>query len=197
MTNLYISLYDEPNPERFAELMICLNINIKNKNIDRIIILSECDLVLDFKKITLIKINKRPTFNDIFDVVNSLTGEGDINIIANSDIYFTDLPKLPQRGECFALTRWNINYGEATFFNRKDSQDCWLFRNKIKPMDADFNLGHPGCDNALAEIISKAGYIISNPSLTLRTYHLHNDEKREWHNLQPIEKKYLLLPPCL
>lgn len=195
MTNLYISLYDEPNPERFAELMICLNINIKNKNIDRIIIFAETSLALDFEKVQVIKLQNRVKFNNIFMFVNIISGADDINIIANSDIYFTDFPKLPEHHECFALTRYDILQGISTFFNRRDSQDVWIMRGPIKQIDAPFFLGQGGCDNSLAFLLRQAGYNVSNPSLTIRTYHLHETQKRNWH-LQPlIPEPYLLLDP--
>src|SRR5689334_21979810 len=108
--------------------------------------------------------NDRPTFKDFFSLINQVTDEDDINIIANTDIYFDDesiwlIKKWLQKDECFALSRWDIYFdGKPQHFNRRDTADVWIFKGKIKDIpDCDFTLGIPGCDNAICERIQRAG----------------------------------------
>ncbi len=200
--NLYISLYHEQNPNRQAELERCLDINLSNPLIDRIFIFEETghSFFVEHEKITLVQCSIRPTFEFIFGVVNVFSGLEDLNIIANSDIFFKqdDIAHMAWHikwNKCFALTRWNMVGDEAVFFGRLDSQDTWIFKGRIRPMNANFKIGWPGCDNCIAYSIQQAGYEITNPSLSIKSYHLHKDEHRVWHGSAPYMQPYLLLEP--
>lgn len=124
--------------------------------------------------------------------------EGNVNIVANSDIYFESLPVLPKSNQVFALTRYEVKKnGPIIFVNRSDCQDSWLFRGKIQiPKFADFWPGLPGCDNRIAAELKAIGYDILNPSLTIKTFHLHEGDKsydgsrkvnRPYHFIKPTE----------
>lgn len=201
MTNLFISYYKASTPERQEEIDFCLKANCENPLIDWIYILSECEMSdeLDHRKIChYINVNKKPTYDDFisavnkthnFDTINFKYSELQINIISNADIIFDQtllhLDKLKEN-DCWALSRWEMNpkYEKhpeqiQTF---GDSQDCWMFRGKIKQLDkADFPMGKMGCDNRIAYEIKKAGYNISNPSRTIHTWHLHNSGVRGYN----------------
>lgn len=123
----------------------------------------------------------RPTFNELF----SLCLPDHINVIANSDIYFDDEGIAHMRtiapGQCFALSRWDIHTDHsARLYNHADSADTWVFFGKPQGINAPFTMGVPGCDNSLAWLIKEAGYRISNPSLTIRSYHLHRVNWRSY-----------------
>jgi hypothetical protein len=86
MITLYISLYQVKDEQRKNEILSCLNANLINKQINKIVILNE-----DFEhdnlsspKIEMIKITKRPFFSDF----HSYLKNDSVNIIANNDIRF-------------------------------------------------------------------------------------------------------------
>src|ERR1035437_1076490 len=171
MNNLFICRYFEPNTERDKELQRCLNINLQLKDTHVHILNDEPN---------------RHTYNDIFEYINTKSGPDDINIIANSDIYFLDadiaLMQNIKPDECYALTRYDVQAdGSAIFLNRVDSQDCWVFKGPIKAIKADWFLGRPGCDNRLAFELQQAGYQVLNPSLTIKSYHIHLSQVKSYN----------------
>lgn len=143
----------------------------------------------------------RPKFSHFFTLINKVTKDDDINIIANTDIYFDDenieLIKNIRPEECYALARWDIYFdGKAQHFNRRDTADVWIFKGKIKNIpDCDFTLGLPGCDNAICERIQRAGYVVKNPSKDIRSYHLHLSGVRNYDRKVVVPKPYLLITP--
>ena len=123
----------------------------------------------------------RATFNEMF----ALCRPDAVNVIANSDIYFerTSLDLMDEicGNECFALSRWEpIKLGGHMLWDHPDSQDAWCFRGIPLGIDAPFTMGIPGCDNKLAWLIERAGYVVRNPSRTIRAYHLHNVQWRSY-----------------
>ena len=191
MTNLFISYYKAQTQERHEEIDKCFVENYSNKLIDRIYILCEGAVDLQFfdSKIKVIPVLQKPTYENFFEIVNEYSELQDVNIISNSDIIFDDtLLNLPQLGlnDCWALSRWEMNEKFEKHIHQiqiyGDSQDCWIFRGKIKSLDkSDFPLGKMGCDNRIAYEIKKAGYDISNPSKTIHTWHLHNTNVRGYN----------------
>jgi hypothetical protein len=181
MIRLLVNTYKSDSQARQIELDTCLQKN----------------LYLPF--LTIHDIQPRPTYNDYFEVISKLIDNGDFSnddifVIANSDIYFDEtllLANQIKQGEVYALTRYDIKRGQSRFFDRADSQDVWIFRGGIKPIDgADFNLGVGGCDNRISYLLSKAGYTVTNPSLSIKTYHLHESGVRTFDY-----KKHKVIPP--
>ena len=137
----------------------------------------------DDEKVIEIPVSRRPTYQDFFELVNRNTGDNDINIIANTDIYLENdieiLNYLDLKRKCFALTRWDVdNDGNVKLFFMEDSQDTWIFKGKIPKIKSDFQIGIPGCDARIAHEIFRAGVKISNPSFSIKTYHLHLSDFR-------------------
>lgn len=181
---LLVGVYNDPNEMRDEELKKCIDKNDKLVSIDEII-----------------PYQGRPSFNQLFKLGTSkLQSKMDITIIANSDIYFTNesIHLIKQHitpDTCFALSRWDIKNGNATLFNRADSQDVWVFQGDIPQMEgADFGLGIPGTDNAIAYILSKNGYRVLNPALTIKTYHLHESNVRNYDYTNKVPPPYKLVP---
>jgi len=162
--NLFINTYTDKNPERDKELQECLRLNKLNNP--------------SFK---IYNLPNRPTYREFFNVINLVTLPTDINIILNMDIY---LPENficnPTPGECYALSRWDIQPdGSAVHYNNSGSQDTWIFRGAIRMVEgANFTQGVPGCDNKIAYLLQEAGYVVTNPSTTIKTYHLHLVDSR-------------------
>jgi hypothetical protein len=126
---------------------------------------------------------------------------GDIIIISNTDIYpegadVLDIVDNLGANECYALARWDEDVnGNKTLLDRWDTADIWAFVSPIKPVDADFYLGWCGCDNAIAERLTRAGYKVSNPSRTIKFNHLHNSNVRNYSDKDRVPKPYLLITP--
>lgn len=189
--NLFINLYRDKNPIRQKELEKCLSLNLLNNKIKTIYAVIEnsfdaFDLVGD-NKISLIKSDRRPTYEDYFNLINRYASDDTVSAIANSDIYFDEngvklIEENIKEDECYVLSRWDIlPNGSISHYNRVDSQDTWVFKGKIKKIGyADFSLGLKGCDNRIAHEIEKAGYAVLNPSKTIRTYHIHNSNIRNY-----------------
>ena len=184
--NIFVSVYDEKHHGRKCELTDCLRRNqVSGANV----------IIVD-------ETNRRSTYQDYFDLINQTTGHDDINIIINSDIYFleSELQKLKslRPNECYALTRWDIYPdGAEIFLNRVDSQDCWIFRGKVRDVTGanNFGLGQPGCDNKMALLLRDAGYTVLNPSKTIKSYHMHNSKISYYTRNDAVPPPYLRLTP--
>lgn len=169
---LFFNYYDVPDPVRQSEIDRCLE---ENKKVFHVVM-----------------VFGRPNFNDLFN----MSVPNAINWYCNSDIYFTDSVlsyKDPEPKECYALTRYNLINGEPVFFNRKDSQDAWGFNGRVTGVNAGFSQGLWGCDNRLAHEIRLAGYTVKNPSLSIKTIHLHQNDNRNYKR----NKNNTVLPPYL
>jgi hypothetical protein len=190
---LFIAYYNDKNILRQQENDFCLKHNVNNNLITNVyLIIDNKNTIIpdDIKKsdkIKIIYIDSRPTFQTLFVIINKNTNKNDINILANTDIYFDDTLKLLytslKHDMCFALTRWDVNHDDSiTFLNHDYSQDTWIFRGQIKNenMEANFFQGIQACDNRVAYEIKNAGYKIYNPSKTIITYHLHKTNIRNY-----------------
>lgn len=203
MFNLFTSYFHDGNAARQEELREVLQRNIELKAIDRIYLLMDqpiekCVAVPCHKKITHIYLRSRPYYNTLFHLIGEVSSDDCWNCIANSDIYFDETIRLcPRYGTnvCLALTRYEVKANGVEFLNRKDSQDCWIFRGKPRGIKGDFVMGIPGCDNAIAWRFEQAGYRVINPSLTIRTYHLHRTNKRNYDVNNKVPQPYKLIPP--
>jgi hypothetical protein len=146
----------------------------------------------------------RPTYAYLF----SLCDPDRVNIIANSDIYFStksatqivEFYKDPANHRtCMALSRWEVQdhaqRESATLWDHRDSQDAWVFWGKPDVPCADFTLGIPGCDNRIAKVILDAGYTVINPSRTIKSYHLHVSGHRTYGTGRGGTKRDKIPPP--
>jgi hypothetical protein len=176
MITLFTSYYEN---YRKDDLLFSIQKNIENKYLDKIVIICENELNIENEKLVKISSTKKQqTFTDFFNLVNSFDNP-DISIISNSDMYMGDninLVNNMKENECYALTRYEEN--GHLYPSPHHSQDTWIFKGKIKEIWGDFALGIiRGCDNRIAYEIEKAGYIITNPCLTIKTFHKHTVRK--------------------
>ena len=192
MITYIIHWHKENNPARKAEFDYCAR-RIVNSGVN-LVVLAECKFPY---KATIINIDKRPTFADFINVANQYEG---VVIFGNTDIYPTnealELCKNIRNGDCYALSRYDIKDGQPVLFNRKDSQDIWVFRTPIAEIDADYYLGVGGCDNRFAYECRKAGYKIFNPSKDIQFIHVHQSNIRTYTKTDTVEPPYLTLEPC-
>ena len=183
MTRLFVSPYTDENQERNDELVYCLTENKK---------------VFD----EVIELEGWPTYSDYFKKINEVTKEDDVSVIANLDILFTEeclrqIEDSLKSNECYALSRWDKQPdGSLIHFNRSDSQDCWIVKGKPKDVpNCDFTAAKAGCDNAIAERLNSAGYIVLNPSKDIKTIHVHLSQVRNYNPKIKTERPYLLVLP--
>lgn len=130
----------------------------------------------------------RPTFGELFRLCKPAM----LNVIANADIFFDaqSLIKaqfdfgsvLDKKGQMVhALSRWDVDpTGVPMLWNHHDSQDTWIVYGGPHEVDAAYTMGVPGCDNALIYALQQAGFTVSNPSKSIRTYHLHLSNYRSY-----------------
>lgn len=210
MTNviLFQSIYVDKDPVRNAELIACRAKNhallaagviTKIKYLNWIQDEMPLDVKSDLEKRMFVLVTEnRPTYKDFMDLFEYDT----VNIIANSDIYLDETIGYVQDlifNHCWALCRWDVNAdGSSTHYNHCDSQDTWIFYSQV-PRElkarSNFNLGIPGCDNSIAHQIETCGYIVSSPSLTIRTHHLHLSGIRNYTREQTVPPPYKLFWP--
>lgn len=200
MVNLLISFYEDSNIVRQKELSEALQLNLENRLIDRIFLVSEqTSISIVDKKIEIVRVDIRPTYNDFFRLTHKYSN--DINIIANSDIWFDEenIQKLKdyrwRHREVFALTRWTT---KNEFYGHPFSQDCWIINGRIETLEqANFSLGKPGCDGKISYLLSNSGYQVRNPSLSIKSYHNHFSEIRKYTTQDTLPKPYKNLTPTL
>ena len=203
--NLFTQHLESSNKERDSEYQICREKNKNNNYIDNFI---------------TIKQNGYLKYNSFFKMTESYPD--DINILANSDIFFDDsisICRNIRKNDCLAITRRELfigpDYIEDSALTKipstmkTDTQDVWIFKGRVrKSVYGDISLGYPGCDNRIAWEIKNAGYKIMNPCEDIRIYHLHeegrlaciglgknstNNKRSEKHR---IRGNYLFLPIC-
>jgi|688.fasta_scaffold46866_2 hypothetical protein len=220
--NLFVNYYTDKNPERQKEIDFCFEQNLNNEkfNCCYVIINGEDSKKYDgiiSRTIQRDKIlhrrvmQERPTYNDYFDITERYFNQPDnINIICNSDIVICkDTMEVIEQyvntsNKALALSRWDVsdmsNYqSNAVLFNRADSQDTWIFKGGVPNVEgADFTMGIAGCDNSIAYLLESAGYSLVNPSLSIKTYHIHLSNIRNYingENIQRVPPPYVLVPP--
>jgi hypothetical protein len=162
MVHLFINSFKHRDPARNAELAEALKLNQSCGQIDRIHEITD---------------PQRPTFRELCEIVRSRVGWADVAIIANSDIVFDESARLLHHigyGECFALSRYEGERGERLCANPQGSQDAWVFRGWPPDIAVDFPLGTHGGDQRFAHMLGDAGYAVYNPSLSIKTRHLHS-----------------------
>jgi len=188
--NVYFNYFDARTEKRNKEIQFCLNKLISNKNVDKIYLLCSDKYTewLDKKVVKIDMFNIQPTFSDIFNIVNFNTKLDDLNILLNSDCYIGEediqlvLNNIKHR-MVYCLSRWNITNlepFESEHYDISCSQDAWIFLGEIDNVIADFKMGVPGCDNAIAYEFDKKGYIVSNPSKDIKIYHYHFSDVRTY-----------------
>lgn len=213
---LYTQYYTSKDKERAKELRECLRRNVKNRAVDRVVLLTERDesvawasfAARDKEKIVQRVIGRRLTYGDFFRDVAAAAGDA-IVMLANADIYvgeeIEEVWRIRWEDRAVALLRWDDvgkgPKGARVFGPRADSQDAWLFSAKSVAErrwtgDADIPLGKPGCDNAILRVLLTQRFLLSNPALSLKTYHLHSSGVRTYRKEDTVSSPvYIHLEP--
>jgi hypothetical protein len=206
MIILITSYFISTNHQRKLEINECLVNNTQNPLIDKIYLLNDRQYSLDFiehgDKIEQIVMpdgykNNRLLYSSAIQFANTHLSKDDICIVSNSDIYFDDslslLLSYNLENKFLALSK----YDHDVLFDREDSQDTWIFQCpfliNINPQEIEFGFGMPGCDNRIARIALDHGYIVVNPSRSIRTHHLHSSNHRNYTEKDRIQGEYHLI----
>jgi len=190
--NLIIPYYKNA---RSHEIDLCLKLNCSNKLFNRIIIINETMTDIPFidtneSRIIIINNPNRLTYKDFFNYANQYTSQDTINILVNSDIVIGEnfnLLEQMQSNELYFLTRYDIDKHTKISLCNLLGTDTWIWKNRIDDDIGNFYLGKPYCDFKLSYEFYKIGYRIKNPSLTLKTYHIHNIDIRNYNESEKIK----------
>ena len=211
-TWVFSQFFKHKDKNRHLEIKECLTRNCACPDIDKIVLINEKDYSSEFnmpgsKKIKQIVNKKRLTYTDFLMYVYYSVPKNVFTILCNADIYFedlSDLHKINMTNRMLGLLRWDVDTnGDAKIFGpRADSQDSWIFLSdsiKSKKWDFtkfNFQLGQAGCDNAFAGHILRTNFVLCNPSVSLKTYHLHNTNIRNYDKKDYIRSDvYINLAP--
>lgn len=186
--SLITTFYNEGDLDRRNEYLECLSRNVENSQINKIYAFYENtpkDLpgVFFNNKVEIVSIKERPSFKQFFDFANQHL-KGKLVIIANTDIYFDDtLKKLDDfdfTNHLMCLTRYNVY--DTGWRRHIESHDSWIFRSPINiKIPDDVKIGYGACDIVIQRIAcGTPGLAVSNPSLDIKTWHLHKSEFRNY-----------------
>ena len=214
---VFTQFFKHRDIKRFKEIKECLIKNCACPYIDKIVLINEKDYTSDFsgipgsKKIEQFISGRRLTYANFLQYVNDVVPANVFTVLCNADIYFgdslLDLHKINMEDKMLGLLRWDVGAnaldGDAKIFGpRADSQDTWIFlSNSIKNRKWDYNkfnfqLGQAGCDNAFAGHILRQKFVISNPAVSFKTFHLHNTNIRNYDKKDYIRADvYINLAP--
>lgn len=194
MRILITTLYDTKNQERNEELKLCYNKNIRDVNIDHIVIFLEGEAPFTINKnVTVVNIDERPTFTQIINYANQHF-PGDIILIANSDIYFdsslSKLSEIDYTKKLIALTRFNPTEDGLRCQSQDEMVTCsdvWIFKSPID-VECDIGLGVCYCDGRFLLNAHHAGYEVVNYTKDITSIHMHN--MRNYRNTRRRDKKF-------
>jgi len=206
---LLVGLYRDPSAERMREFLECIARNAANRAIAEIHVFLEGDIAreavttefpqLASPKVRPIPIGRRQTYQDLFAYANrELAGRR--VIVANADIFFdhtlSRLDEYDIAGSLLCLSRCDIHGdGSWALFDYESSQDVWIYEAPIRQFACSFHLGVLGCDNRLAWEAGEAGLVVSNPSRSIRAYHLHLTGIRRYTTEQRLYGPVRGVPP--
>ena len=183
------------------ELNACLINNVTNPYIKKIyLFIVETDhnaYTFNFDKVNLVLVKERPTYETFINFCNTNL-MGDLCCIANTDISFdssikiaidfynNDSDNLNSVNTCLALGRHELS---GKLHNVPFAQDAWIFKSPIDVCkEMNFTLGKPGCDNKIAYLFYKLGYVVKNPCKQIKILHNHSDPSR--NNVETIPGPY-------
>ena len=202
--------YKAQTSARRAEIDACLQANIACEIVDKIILLDELPSAPSHPKIKETVVGKRLTYADVIRWIYEKAPRDILVAFANADIFLDaesfralwsiDIETVPK---FLALLRWDLNSPQDTkeaklFGPRADSQDTWIISsNAVKAVEWDwsaleFPFGQGGCDNAITIEVFKRKFLVANPALTLKTYHLHSSRVRNYDPRKVVEKPAFL-----
>lgn len=205
---LITQYYIPKDKEREIEINTCLQKNLNNNYIDKIILFGEDNYKFNNfenkNKINFFNIKNRLSFKIAFNFCNKINNNKKfkndiIFILANSDINFDNsLEKLKNyrlENTFLALSRIENVDKQNNFvyhINKGKSQDTWIWKNNLNIENRNltkFNhynndgilMGIHGCDNYIAYMMDDIGFKVENKCKLVNTFHNHKNDFREWN----------------
>ena len=210
----YITQYYKPEKaKRSREIKKCVEQNAQCSIIDKLVLLNEKDYTEELpksKKIHQDVVGKRLTYRMVIEWICKNVPDNVICVFANADIYldsetWKDMWSVPLDNVFLSLLRWDVQEGDEPpklFGPRNDSQDTWAFLStsvKSKQWDynaLDFPFGKAGCDNAITVEMLRKKFLIVNPALSLKTFHLQLSNYRTYDPQDILDKPcYMYVDP--
>lgn len=197
-----IQQYYKPAKERRArEIRKCLEKNLEQTCIDKIILLNERPEKLPAsEKLEEHIIGRRLTYRDVVQYVYEKVPAGVRVAFSNSDIWLDSWDTagsfwdVDMHNKFLALMRYESDTGKL-FGQRADSQDCWVVHSdsvKSRKWDwaaLDFPFGQMGCDNSITTEFVRQKFLVANPCITLKTIHEHTSQVRTYERTDVVEKQ--------
>jgi len=195
-------------PEKAAranEIRKALDQNLACPYIDKVVLLNEKrhQLPHGSSKLLEVVIGRRMTYLDVFKYIQSSVPKNALVVFANSDIYLDEtlrlLYSLDMDKRFLSLLRYDVDQqGQIKLFGpRPDSQDTWIVAASsidFEPTEADFgfSFGVSGCDNAINVSMLRRRFMVANPALSIKTYHLHASNIRTYTAIDVLDKPVFL-----
>lgn len=187
MIHLLVPYYQDPDLGRSRELAECLEFNAGNAHLDSVHVLLEgrCRGGAHFKgrKLELFPLGRRALYLDLFQYAAEQLPAGAWIVAANADIALDhsigrlrDLDGDKAAALFICLTRYEP--GPVLYWQAEHSQDTWAWINPLPRLFGDHLLGPLGSENLLARQAHEAGLTLFNPSLTIKTRHVHQSNVR-------------------
>lgn len=200
---LYITRFNSANSSehRQEELDLCLKLN--EAAFDYVYVLSENVEQPSWSKARWTLEGKRHLMSDAFELMRSVSGLNDVNVVANSDLIIpkdslTLIGNTLADNEVYCLSKRDITPKGIRPWITGWSQDVWCFRGKPNLNGVgNYYFGLPGCDNRLAFELREAGLVVRNPAHSIPTYHLHLSSVRTATNDESnrVPAPYMLVTP--
>ena len=198
--------YIPDKSRRRKEIQKCLEMNVENPFIDKIVLLNEqnhlSSLPFSKKKIEEVVIGKRLTYEAVLKWIYDNAPDDVLCVFANADIWldhqmWKDIWTAKVEDVFVALLRWDVqeDTSESKLFGpRNDSQDTWcVLSNSVKNKNWNWSslnipFGKPGCDNAITVEMLRQKFLIVNPALSLKTHHYQLSNIRTYDPGDVVEK---------
>lgn len=184
---IYSAWYKTKTPQRQHELDTCLLKNLENKEVKKVVVVTEDECTVEHEKLVVERTASRPTYNTFLDIINAQTHEDQISMVCNADIWIDEanakkIKSVNFTNRALALSRWDQDVnGFKKHFNYDFSQDTWIFKGHPKPVRCDSFLGIMQCDGRFAHELHEAGYEVINPSKDIQTFHIHKSGERNYN----------------
>jgi len=202
--------------DRMAEITTCLVKNLLCPYVDKTVLLTEEDMSahippMNPEKVLQEVVKKRLTYAMVIKWIAEKAPSNTICVFANSDIYldktWSALWSTKLEGRFLSLLRYEAVTGvpdeeHQLFGPRPDSQDTWaILSDSVKAKtwkyeDLEFPFGKAGCDNAINMEMLRAGFLVTNPALTIKTHHVHESTLRTYDKTDIVDKNmYFYIKP--
>lgn len=202
----FTQYYIPDRNKRAKEIRKCLEMNLQNPLIDKVILLNEKELLSSIpfpkEKITEVILGKRLSYAAVLKWIYENAPPNVICVFANADIWldsvmWRDVWTAKLDNAFLALLRWDVQEdgSESKLFGpRNDSQDTWcVLSDSVKARtwnwpSLEIPFGKAGCDNAITVEMLRQKFLVVNPALSLKTHHYHISNIRNYEPEDVVDK---------